>query len=282
MKVYACQLDIVWEDKPANYRKVRELIKTARPEPGSLFVLPEMFSTGFSMNVPEVAEENGPGTMGFLRDLAKERKIYIQAGLVTRNAEGKGLNQAVVNTPEGKELVRYTKIHPFTLGGELANYARGTEVKHYEWSGIQVTPFVCYDLRFPVWSRQQTKKSEQATDNQPEFDLLVYVANWPERRIHAWKSLLTARAIENQCFVVGVNRVGTDGNGIDYNGHSAIIGPKGDTIFSVEGVEATKTLELNAHALQAYRDRFPAFLDADDFTIDSEIFEERDFLSGLS
>src|SRR5262250_3285735 len=112
MKVYACQLDIVWEDKPANYRKVRDLVNTARPEPGSLFVLPEMFSTGFSMNVPAIAEENKPGTMEFLKELAKELTMLIQAGLVTKNAEGKGLNQAVVITPEGKELTRYTKIHP--------------------------------------------------------------------------------------------------------------------------------------------------------------------------
>jgi predicted amidohydrolase len=129
-----------------------------------------------------------------------------------------------------------------------------------------------------VWSRNRWNPSLKKSS----YDLLIYVANWPQVRSTAWETLLRARAIENLSYCVGVNRVGTDGNGIDYNGHSAIIGPKGDTIFSVEGIEATKTLELSSHALHAYRDRFPAYLDADDFTIESEIFEEKDFLHGLS
>jgi omega-amidase len=137
---------------------------------------------------------------------------------------------------------------------------------------------ICYDLRFPVWSRNRWNSSLK----KPSYDVLVYVANWPQVRSTAWETLLRARAIENLSYTVGVNRVGIDGNGIEHSGNSAVISPKGEAIFAVEGMEAIKTVELNAHSLQAYRDRFPAFLDADDFTIESEEYEERDQLSGLS
>jgi omega-amidase len=251
MKVYACQLDIVWEDKPANYRKVRELVKTARPEPGSLFVLPEMFSTGFSMNVPEVAEENVPGTMEFLRELAKERRIYVQAGLVTKNAEGKGLNQAVVITPEGKELSRYTKIHPFTLGGELANYARGTEVKHYEWNGIQATPFICYDLRFPEIFRTAVKRG---------VEMFVVIADWPNKREHHWVTLLQARAIENLAYVVGVNQTGRDPKHV-YPGRSMIIDPHGKILADAGAAAGVVSAEIDPTVVRSWRKDFPALQD---------------------
>lgn len=251
MKVYACQIEIVWEDKPANYRKVHDLVNAARPEPGSLFVLPEMFATGFSMNVPAIAEENKPGTMEFLKELAKDRKIFIQAGLVTKGAEGKGLNQAVVITPEGKELTRYTKVHPFTLGGELANYARGTEVKHYEWNGIQVTPFICYDLRFPEIFRTAAKRGAE---------MFVVIADWPNKREHHWVTLLQARAIENLAYVVGVNQAGKDPHHV-YPGRSMIIDPHGKILADAGGPEGIISAEIEPTVVRSWRKDFPALQD---------------------
>jgi predicted amidohydrolase len=132
---------------------------------------------------------------------------------------------------------------------------------------------VCYDLRFPVWSRNRWNPSLKKAS----YDLLLYVANWPKVRIDAWETLLRARAIENLSYVVGVNRVGHDGNNVEYNGQSSIISPKGDTIFSVEGIEAIRTTTISANSLQAYRDKFPAFMDADDFSIEFEQVPEEDY-----
>jgi omega-amidase len=251
MKVYACQLDISWEDKATNYRKVRDLVNGARPERGSLFVLPEMFATGFSMDVPAVAEENRSETMEFLRDLAKDRKIYVQAGLVTKNGDGKGLNQAVVITPEGKELVRYTKIHPFTLGGELANYERGTEVKLYEWNRLQVTPFICYDLRFPEIFRTAVQRGAE---------MFVVIADWPNKREHHWVTLLQARAIENLAYVIGVNQTGRDPHHV-YPGRSMIIDPHGKILADAGGAAGVISAEIDPTVVRSWRKDFPALQD---------------------
>jgi predicted amidohydrolase len=137
---------------------------------------------------------------------------------------------------------------------------------------------VCYDLRFPVWSRNRW----DVTSKRPAYDVIIYVANWPTARIDAWDILLKARAIENLSYAVGVNRVGQDGNGIEYNGHSAVIGPKGESVFTIEDVEAIRTVELSANSLQAFRDRFPAYMDSDDFTIEFEEFEQSSGFIGQS
>ena len=178
----------------------------------------------------------------------------------------------------GGNFKTYDKRHLFRMAEENQVYTPGESLLIGHWKGWRICPLICYDLRFPVWSRNRWNPSLK----KPAYDVLVYVANWPMVRSAAWETLLKARAIENLSYTVGVNRVGLDGNGIEYNGHSSFIGPKGDSFFSVEGVEAIKTLSLNAHALQSYRDKFPAFLDADDFTIESEEYEERDHLHGLS
>lgn len=156
-------------------------------------------------------------------------------------------------------------------------YTPGESLLIGHWKGWRICPLICYDLRFPVWSRNRWNASLKKLS----YDLLVYVANWPQVRANAWDTLLRARAIENLSYTVGVNRVGIDGNGIEYNGQSSVIGFKGDSIFSVEGAETVKTIELSANALQAYRERFPAYLDADDFSIEMEV-EEKDYLHGLS
>jgi predicted amidohydrolase len=178
----------------------------------------------------------------------------------------------------GGNFKTYDKRHLFRMAEEHQVYSPGESLLIGHWKGWRICPLICYDLRFPVWSRNRWNASLK----KPSYDLLVYVANWPQVRSTAWETLLKARAIENLSYTVGVNRVGIDGNGVEYNGNSAIIGPKGDPIFSVEGVETIKTIELSANSLLAYRDRFPAFLDADDFSIEIGEYEERDELFGLS
>lgn len=251
MKVYCCQLDIVWEDKRANYEKVRSLVTAARPESGSLLVLPEMFSTGFSMNVQAVAEEATPGTDAFLRQLARDCGVYIQAGLVTRGANGRGLNQALILSPEGRELARYNKIHPFTLGGESANYDRGTEIRIFEWQGLKVCPFICYDLRFPEIFRSAVRAGAE---------MFVVIADWPSRREQHWVTLLQARAIENLAYVVGVNRSGADPY-YPYPGRSLVADPQGRIVVDAGGREGIVSAEVDPEIVRAWRRDFPALQD---------------------
>jgi omega-amidase len=172
----------------------------------------------------------------------------------------------------------YDKRHLFRMANEHKTYSSGESLLISTWKGWRICPLICYDLRFPVWSRNKWDHSSRRLS----YDLAIYVANWPTTRIDAWSTLLKARAIENLSYVVGVNRVGQDGHGIEHNGHSAVISPKGDSIFTNEGTETTRTMELSANSLQAFRDRFPAFLDADDFSIEFEEYEERDQLTGIS
>jgi predicted amidohydrolase len=159
---------------------------------------------------------------------------------------------------------------------EHKTYAPGESLLVSSWKGWRICPLICYDLRFPVWSRN----TFNVTTKRLNYDLLIYVANWPTARIDAWDALLKARSIENLSYTLGVNRVGVDGNGIEYNGHSSLYSPKGELMFISEGIESIKTIELNAHSLEAFRDKFPAYLDADDFSIELGEFEE-DYLSGL-
>ena len=251
MKVYCCQLDIVWENKPENFRKVRALLKEAQPERGSLVVLPEMFATGFSMNVSEIAEQKAPGGEEFLRDLAKEFGVIVMGGVVTQGLDGKGLNEAVIITPERTELTRYAKIHPFSVGGELNHYSRGEKVAHFEWSGLQVTPFICYDLRFPEIFRTAARAGAE---------MFVVIANWPNRREQHWVTLLQARAIENLAYVVGVNRAGSDPK-LVYPGRSMIIDPHGNILVDAGSSEGVVSAEIDAEVVRDWRRDFPALKD---------------------
>jgi predicted amidohydrolase len=251
MKVYCCQLDMAWEDKPANFTKVRALVDNARPEPGSLVVLPEMFATGFSMNVAAVAEEKSPGTEAFLKELARQHNVFIIAGLVTIGPTGRGRNQAVVLSPDGVELTRYSKIHPFTLGGELANYERGTEIKFFEWQGVKATPFICYDLRFPEIFRTAVRGGTE---------LFVVIADWPIRREQHWVTLLQARAIENLAYVVGVNRAGEDPQ-FKYPGRSLVVDPHGKVLADGGAEEGVFAAEIDPAVVRSWRKDFPALAD---------------------
>jgi predicted amidohydrolase len=176
----------------------------------------------------------------------------------------------------GGNLKTYDKRHLFRMSGEQKSFASGESLLIGSWKGWRICPIVCYDLRFPVWCRNRF----DITTRKLSYDLLICIANWPTARIVAWDTLLKARAIENLCYTVGVNRIGQDGNGIEHNGHSSINNPKGESIFTLEGIDTIKTMELNAHSLQAFRDKFPAYMDADDFSIDFEQFEETDFFRG--
>ncbi len=199
VRVFACQSDIVWENKAATHAHVRDLIAAANPPAGSLLVLPEMFSTGFSMRVGDIAEAADGPSHTFLADLAAQYRSHVLAGLVTMQTDGRGRNEAVVFDPQGQLAARYCKRHPFSLGGEPSHYVAGDEVTLLPIGPLMTAPTICYDLRFPETYRRATQRGAQ---------LIVAIANWPAARISHWRSLLIARAIENQAYVVGVNRAG--------------------------------------------------------------------------
>lgn len=274
LKITLLQSDLYWEEIDANLSAFEEKIWQIG-QGTDVIVLPEMFTTGFTMNAPALGEHMNMRTFRWMRQMADQTGALILGSFIAK-VHDKFYNRLLWMEPGGNYKT-YDKRHLFRMAAEQKTYAAGESLLIGEWKGWRICPLICYDLRFPVWSRN----TYDAVSKRMNYDLLIYVANWPTARVEAWSSLLKARAIENLSYVVGVNRVGVDGNSIEYNGNSAIIGPKGEVIFSSEGVEAIKTLELNANSLQAFRDKFPAYLDADDFSIENETFEE-DYLTGLS
>ena len=275
LKITLIQSDIHWEDIGANLAMFEEKIWQIGGST-DVIVLPELFTTGFTMGAVRMAELMNMRTTKWMRQMADQTGALILGSFIA-NVHNKYYNRLLWMEPGGNHKT-YDKRHLFRMANEHKTYAHGESPLVGIWKGWRICPLVCYDLRFPVWSRNRWNASLK----KPSYDLLVYVANWPQVRANAWETLLRARAIENLSYVVGVNRVGTDELGVEHSGNSSIISPKGESIFTVEGEEAIKTIELSANSLQAYRDRFPAFLDADDFTIESEEYEERDQLSGLS
>jgi omega-amidase len=251
MRVICCQWNLVWENKSANFEKVRGLLRSAQAAAGSLVVLPEMFSTGFSMNVGQVQEGNPSETEDFLREVAKEWSVYVLAGLVAAGEDGRARNQAVAISPEGQLLARYSKIHPFSLGGESACYAAGTEVVLFRWQGLTVAPIVCYDLRFPEVFRTAVRRGAQ---------LFAVMANWPIKREMHWVTLLQARAIENQAYVVGVNRCGTDLK-FTYPGRTLVVDPHGKVLADAGQEELALSVEVDPQVLESWRKEFPALQD---------------------
>lgn len=248
MKLYGCQFDISWEDRPANYRKVRELLENAAPAKNSLVFLPEMFPTGFSMNVPIVGEDpqDGP-TSHFLSECASDLNVYLAGGFATLGADGKARNELAVYDPSGARLAQYAKLHPFTFGGESRNYVAGDRIQRFSWSGTTVSPFICYDLRFPEIFRIAMHGGAE---------VLAVVANWPLPREEHWLTLLRARAIENQAYVIGVNRCGSDPK-LVYFGRSLIIDPHGAVLADAGNGPKVIGAEVDLDALRAYRTQFP-------------------------
>jgi len=251
MQVIGCQFDIAWEDKAANFDRVHALVRNISVEPGALVVLPEMFATGFSMRLENIVEPKQGPTQQFLSDLARETGAYVIGGVATASADDRGRNEALVLDPQGKEVLRYCKLHPFSLGGEDEHFVPGDETACFQCGTFRVAPFICYDLRFPEIFRHQTRLGAQ---------VLVVIANWPVARDAHWQSLLRARAIENQAYVIGVNRVGSDPK-LAYAGHSMIIDPRGEPL-AVAG-ESPQVVEahLRIESLLEYRQQFPALRD---------------------
>lgn len=230
-----------------------------------LVVLPEMFSTGFSMNPAALAENMEGPTLQWMRKMAAEHRIILTGSLIVED-EGKYFNRLIWMQPDGKAGF-YDKRHLFAFGGEDQHYTSGNRRLITSAKGFKINLQVCYDLRFPLWSRQPGSKSGDDKPEERLFDVLIYVANWPQAREHAWSSLLMARAIENQCYVVGVNRVGTDTKDQYYSGQSTIIDPLGQVIYQVAHKEDSFTALLNKELLTEIRSRFPFWQDADTYEI---------------
>lgn len=254
------QTALSWEDKEANLRQLEEKIEGIR-EKTELVVLPEMFSTGFSMRPELLAEPMDGPTVTWMKRIAAQKKIILTGSLIIE--EGSHYyNRLIWMLPNGS-FGYYDKRHRFAYAGENEHYTAGHRRVIASVNGWKVNLLVCYDLRFPVWSRQQP-----AHPDPTEYDLILYVANWPERRNHAWKTLLQARAIENQAYVAGVNRVGNDGNNIYHSGDSMLIDPLGEVLWHKEKEEAVFTYTLQKEKLEEIRTRFPFWRDADPFSIE--------------
>lgn len=251
MNIIGCQLDILWEDRESNHAKVLKIVQEASPAPGSLVVLPEMFASGFSMNVDVIAEDHNGPTQKFLSDLAVEYKAFVIGGIVMQHEDGRGLNQAVIYSPSGEETGRYSKLHPFSFAGETYHYAPGWRIEIFPCGSFLVAPLVCYDLRFPEAFRAATRKGAQ---------LFTVIANWPAAREDHWMCLLQARAIENQAFVIGINRCGTDPNHT-YSGRSRIIDPRGAILADAGTGEGWVEADLDIQDMLSYRKEFPALED---------------------
>ena len=244
------QTELAWEDIDTNLERLNDTIDGIRT-PGDVIVLPEMFSTGFSMHPQGLAEKMNGRSVNWLRNKAARIQKTITGSLMVEE-EGRYFNRLVWVGPDG-EMVTYDKKHLFRYAGEEKVYTAGRRQVTISIKGWRVRPFICYDLRFPIWTRNIDKA----------YDLAIFVANWPARRAMAWRTLLRARAIENQAYVAGVNRVGMDGNGFAYSGHSALIDPTGQVLFEQEQTSCAPTLKLEYKVLAEYRAQFPAWMDAD-------------------
>lgn len=270
------QSPLAWEDKKANLRqfeeKIMELPKT------ELVILPEMFSTGFSMQPEKLAEEMNGETVEWMKKVAAQKRVILTGSVIIQE-RGRYFNRLIWMLPNG-EYGYYDKRHLFTLAGEDKHYSAGGKRLIASVKGWKINLQICYDLRFPVWARQKNEPKMKEDDQDfggptyepsapvdSEYDLLIYVANWPERRAHAWKTLLQARAIENQCFVVGVNRVGDDGNDIYHAGGSMVVDPMGDVMFTKEHETWVHTQTLEKAHLDGIRQKFPFLHDGDSFML---------------
>ncbi|MEM6720521.1 MAG: amidohydrolase [Bacteroidota bacterium] len=256
LKVALIQTNLIWEHPAQNRIQLAEKIN-AITEEVDIIVLPEMFTSGFTMNPKAVAETMDGKTMTWLKNLAKAKNSVITGSLVI-SENGKHYNRLVFVLPSS-EVETYDKKHTFTLAGEHKVYTAGTEKKIIHYKGWKICPLICYDLRFPVWAR-----------NMEDYDVLLYVANWPKPRVNAWDALLKARAIENMSYCIGVNRVGLDANSHEYVGHSAAYDVLGNQLTNMEsGKEATEIVTLTKEHIATYRNKLKFLDDRDAFTVTS-------------
>lgn len=253
MKIALIQAPLLWENPKQNRNYFENKINSIR-ENIDLIVLPEMFTSGFTMNPKAVAESMQGETVSWLQALAKMKNLAITGSLVIEE-NGNFYNRLVFVFPSG-EMRSYDKKHLFTLAGENKTYTSGTEKMLLEYQGFKICSLICYDLRFPVFAR-----------NTEEYDVLIYVANWPKPRINAWDALLKARAIENMCYTIGVNRIGEDPNKHDYPGHSQVIDYLGNYLIEPQENEGVFITTINKNTLEATRQKLGFLNDRDAFTI---------------
>ncbi len=260
LKVTLVQTELHWENVDANLAMFTQKLSEIEKGSTDLIVLPEMFSTGFSMNAKTLAEKENGKTIQWMAQQANNKNAVITGSIIFEEDE-KYYNRLIWMRPDGT-FEYYNKRHLFSMGNEHLHYTAGTKKLITQLNGWKICPLVCYDLRFPVWSRNHFIKENDTPIG--EYDLLLYIANWPERRNHPWKTLLLARAIENQCYVAGLNRIGADGNNIIHSGDSAIINAKGEIISTIPAHKNyISTIELNYNELINFRKEFPVGLDAD-------------------
>ena len=257
------QTNLHWEDKEKNLAMFAEKINNLQ-EPAHVIILPEMFSTGFSMKPELLAEKMDGLTVKWMKKISGQKKIILTGSIIVEE-EGQYYNRLIWMQPDGR-FGYYDKRHLFAYAEEDKHYSPGNKRLIASVNGWKINLLVCYDLRFPVWSRQ-FPTSTSGDENGYEYDVLIYVANWPQKRSTAWKTLLQARAIENQSYVIGVNRVGKDGNEIDHAGDSMVIDPLGEILYHQKDKEDIFTITLDKDHLEKVRTRFPFLKDADDFTI---------------
>lgn len=252
LNVALIQIDLLWENVSGNLLAFEKEI--AKCDNADLIVLPEMFSSGFSMDAQTMATYTDETIAWMGKQAAKQNAVV--CGSIIAEEDGRFFNRFIWMLPSG-EWSSYDKRHLFTMGGEHNVYASGNRQKVFAWKGWRIAPFVCYDLRFPVWSR-----------NKNHFDLMIYVANWPAARDYVWETLLKARAIENQCCVAACNRIGKDGKGVNHLGNSMCINAKGEVIGLAGKYKAnTVTATFSRSELMAFREKFPVLLDGDNFSI---------------
>ncbi len=254
VRVAGIQLDIAWESPGANRARLEQHFAEL-PSKVNVVVLPEMFPTGFSMNPALLAEPPEGPTFRWMQQWARRLEAALVGSIITID-DGRYFNRLYWVMPDGTHHT-YDKRHLFRMAGEHRAYTAGTHRLIVEWAGWRWLPVICYDLRFPVWLR----------NTPPYYDAMVVIANWPESRSSHWRLLLRARAVENQAYVIGVNRVGRDGNGVYHSGHSAVIDPRGETWAESAHIQHAMTAELSRHHLEAIRRHMPFLGDADDFSL---------------
>jgi len=253
MNITIIQPDIIWENKKENIKQYTKIISN-NTDNKDIIILPEMFTTGFTMEPKKFAEKMGGISTKWMIKMAETHDCAIVGSLIIEE-NGNYYNRLFFTQPNGI-VDYYDKKHLFAFAGENNNYTPGNRKNIVDYNGWRINLMVCYDLRFPVWSR-----------NQNDYDMIIYVANWPEQRNTAWKSLLQARSIENQCYVVGVNRVGKDGKNNNYSGDSSVFDPLGELVWRESNKVSYHTIKLDKNKVNETREQFPFYLDADKFKI---------------
>lgn len=258
LRVSLVQTNLYWENKTKNLAHFTSLLSNI--ENTDLIILPEMFTTAFTMNANSLAESIEGDTVKWIKQISQNKKCAVVGSFICKES-GNFYNRLVWADKYGN-VSTYDKRHLFRFAGENEFYTAGKEKLIVELNGWKICPLVCFDLRFPVFSRNTL------VNNSPEYDILIYIANWPKSRSSAWKTLLEARAHENQCYTIGVNRIGIDGKGNEYSGDSAVINFKGEKISTIlPSEEKIETITFNYSDLLDFRQKFPVLLDADNFKI---------------